>query len=270
MSKSSEKVEVAVSTVADLVRKAEAVQTIEGVPIVILAEGQRHIELDHLMPNPRSIKENVKVVSVDSFVSYWRRYSSASSVIFVDDKAHTVNAAFDYHNYLPAWVRHKMTLSLLPTPEWVKWRQNSGKRLGQVEFAEFIQDNMTDVVNPDGATLLEIVTNLSNHRTAKFASNIRLDNGQVQFTYEEELKGAATAGQVSIPQEFELGIRPFARCESYLVGARLRYRITDERALTIWYEIKRPERIEVDAFESVLKELTEEIGANVPMFYGAL
>src|SRR4030065_283140 len=108
MSKSSEKVEVAVSTVADLVRKAEAVQTIEGVPIVILAEGQRHIELDHLMPNPRSIKENVKVVSVDSFVSYWRRYSSASSVIFVDDKAHTVNAAFAYHNYLPAWVRPKI------------------------------------------------------------------------------------------------------------------------------------------------------------------
>lgn len=271
MSKQSEKVEVAVSTIADMIRKAEAVQTIEGVPVVILSEGQRHIEMEHLLSSPTALDENVKVVSVDSFVAYWRRYADNDSVIFVDDKAHTVNAVFDYHGDggEPEWCRHKMTMSLLATPEWAKWRQNSGKRLGQVEFAEFIQDNMTDVVNPDGATLLEIVTNLSNHRTAKFASNIRLDNGQVQFTYEEELKGAATAGQVSIPQEFELGIRPFARCASYSVGARLRYRVTDERALTIWYEIKRPERIEVDAFDSVLNELIEKIGAAAPMFYGS-
>lgn len=265
----SEKVEVTVSTVADLVRKAEAMQTIEGVPVLILNRDQHHKEMEHLLPNPLSINEHVNVVSVDSFVDYWRRYTDEESVIFVDDRAHTINAVFDYHTDLPSWGRHKMTLSLLPTPEWAKWRQNSGKRLAQVEFAEFIQDNMTDVVNPDGATLLEIVTNLSNHRTAKFASNIRLDNGQVQFTYEEELKGTATAGQVSIPQEFELGIRPFARCASYSVGARLRYRITDERALTIWYEIKRPERIEVDAFEGVLEELTEKVGADVPIFYGS-
>lgn len=266
----SEKVEVSVSTVADLVRKAESVQTIEGVPILILNRDQRHEEMEHLLPNPLFIKEHVKVVSVDSFVDYWRRYSDDESVIFVDDKAHTINAVFDYHSNLPSWGRHKMTLSLLPTQEWVKWRQNSGKRLAQVEFAEFIQDNMTDVVNPDGATLLEIVTNLSNHRTAKFSSNIRLDNGQVQLTYEEELRGSAmVAGNMSIPQEFELGIRPFARCASYSVGARLRYRITDERTLTIWYEIKRPERIEVDAFEGVLEELTEKIGADVPIFYGS-
>ena len=265
----SEKVEVTVSTVADLVRKAESVQTIEGVPVLVLDNDQRHQEMEHLLPNPPSIKEHVKVVEVDSFVEYWSRYQNADSVIFVDDKANTINAVFDYHGAEPEWCRHKMTLSLLPTPEWAKWRQYSSKRLGQVEFAEFIQDNMTDVVNPDGATLLEIVTNLSNHRTAKFASNIRLDNGQVQFTYEEELMGFAVAGNMSIPQEFELGIRPFARCVSYSVGARLRYRITDERTLTIWYEIKRPERVEIDAFDGVLKELIGKVGADVPMFYGS-
>lgn len=265
----SEKVEVTVSTVADLVRKAESVQTIEGVPVIILSEGQRHIEMEHLLASPTALTENVKVVSVDSFVEYWRRYADNDSVIFVDDKAHTVNAVLDYHTDMAEWCRHKLTLSLLPTPEWAKWRQCSGKRLGQVEFAEFIQDNMTDVVNPDGATLLEIVTNLSNHRTAKFASNIRLDNGQVQLTYEEDLRGAAVAGSMSIPQEFELGIRPFARCATYSVGARLRYRITDERNLTIWYEIKRPDRIEVDAFEGVLGELTDKLGVGVPIFYGS-
>lgn len=265
----SEKVEVTVSTVADLVRKAEAVQTIEGVPVLILDRDQHHKEMEHLLPNPLSINEHVKVVEVDSFVEYWSRYQNADSVIFVDDKANTINAVFDYHGAEPEWCHHKMTLSLLPTPEWARWRQYSGKRLGQVEFAEFIQDNMTDVVNPDGATLLEIVTNLSNHRTAKFASNIRLDNGQVQFTYEEELRGAATAGQVSIPQVFSLGIRPFARCDAYTVVARLRYRITDERALKIWYELIRPERVEIDAFEGVLKELTEKIGSDVPIFYGS-
>ncbi len=42
------------------------------------------------------------------------------------------------------------------SPEWDTWQSKDGEKCNQMDFAEFVEDNAPDIVNPDAATILEV------------------------------------------------------------------------------------------------------------------
>lgn len=77
----------------------------------------------------------------------------------------------------------------------------------QAEFAEFIERNLPDIVEPVGADMLEISRSLQAKKKVSFASGIRLANGQTELTYEEDIQGTAAKGKLQIPEIFKIGIK---------------------------------------------------------------
>lgn len=235
---------------------------VEGVPHAILPPGYKLENFAHLLDAPKHIEAHVKLVDAKSFIDYFQKFATDSTVIFANEDGRTITAVFDYHDCDgPAWGKHNATLSLTHSKEWKAWIAVNGKRVPQRDFAEFIEDNLKDIVEPVGATLLEVAKTLQASKTLSFRSGTELSNGQVQFQYNEVIKGEAGAtGELTIPTKIKLGLRVFKGMDAYAVEARFRYRIDPEGALSFSYHLDNLDKVLEDAFEQVLNQV--KVGCN--------
>ena len=137
----------------------------------------------------------------------------------------------------------------------------------QEAFAIFIEDHLPDIVDPPAAEMAEIARGLSVNINVKFAKAIRLDNGETQLMYVEEIGGSSGAkGQLKIPQVIKLGLPLFKGGDTYAVEARFRYRIKDG-TLSMWYELVRIDRLIADAIEGMAMAVKEHTAPAV--YFGA-
>jgi uncharacterized protein YfdQ (DUF2303 family) len=103
--------------------------------------------------------------------------------------------------------------------------------------------------------------------TAKFGKSIKLQNGQTQFEYVEDINGTAGAkGQLTIPNQFVICLKMFEGAEAYQITANLRTRINNG-VLSIWYELVRPHKT-VDANTADTIEYIKS-KVNCTRFYNA-
>ena len=238
---------------------------INDTPAVLVPERYRVQTFEEHRDRPLRIEQKVNAITAAAFADYVRRFCDDGTVVFANSPATTFKAILDYHQgVFPDWCQHTVSYVCPHSKEWQTWSEKSGKVMNQAQFAEFIEDNLVDIVQPNGAEMLEVAKTLDARSNVRFKSAIRLDNGETQLVYEEMIDGAAGAkGQLKIPQTIKLALRVFQGEDPYEVEARFKYRIK-EGALTMWQELVRPERIIEDAFRGILERIAEELdGAPV-------
>lgn len=235
-----------------------------GVPAVILPEGYELQTLEHTLAAPVRKKGVVKLNDAESFIAVVNDQKTADGTrLFSTIDPPTFTAVFNHHGDAPGWGDHRATYNAPLSPEWKAWDAFDGRQVGQVELAQFIENNLVDVVEPDGATLLEICRTLEAKKKVNFASAIRLSDGSNQFTYEEEVQGSAQKGQLSIPEQFVIGIPVFENGEKWRVDVRLRYRIQDGGRLTMWIELIRPHKVMEQAVTELRARIAEQTGLPI-------
>ncbi|MDN5726085.1 MAG: YfdQ family protein [Propionibacteriales bacterium] len=164
------------------------------------------------------------------------------------------------------WHHHRATLALRLSREWAEWQAIDGQLLDQVKFAEFIEDHLSTIGDPDGATLLEVCQSLQAKTNVNFKSQQFLANGQRQIQFEETIEAkAGQKGGLKIPAELTLVLRPFQGCEPVAIQARFRFRIS-EGTLRLGVRMAEPEKALEDAFDGVVGEVGA--GVPVPVLYG--
>ena len=154
----------------------------------------------------------------------------------------------------PGFGDFRVSIGFRETPQWVKWRAIDGKLLPQADFAEFVEDNLADIVTPDGATMMEIVTYLHATRSVEFRSGVKLSNGAVQLTNNEDIQASVGAGNIAVPDTFEIALSPIFGVAPFKVPARFRYRIED-RKLRMGFKLLR--------IEDVMKQVIDDIEAGI-------
>lgn len=235
---------------------------VAGVPTLVTHRDSSVSKHEELLPKPLALKQNVRVHDAESFLKYFQNFADKDSHIFVDIENAKFKAVIDYHQSAgsPRWNRHTVSFTCPTTPEWNAWKRNSGQRMNQSEFALFIEDNLLEIVEPSGAEMLEIASSLQAKNDVSFSSATRLDNGETQFSYKEDVNGSAGInGQLQIPQSIKLGLTPFRGSETYQVEARFRYRIKDGN-LMMWYDLVRPHRIHEDAIKDTCEKIKNDQG----------
>jgi len=235
---------------------------INDTPAVLVPNGYRVEVYPNLREAPVRIEQDISAATAGAFVAYINRFARRSTLVFADPADASFLAILDYHDpdVLPDWCRHRVTYTCPHSKEWELWSKNSGVIWNQAKFAEFIEDNLPDIVEPAGAEMLEIARTLEARSNVRFKSGIRLDNGETQLVYEEVINDAAGAkGQLKIPQTIKLALRVFQGEDPYAVEARFKYRIKDG-VLLMWYELVRPHRIIEDSFNGILARIREQLG----------
>ncbi len=244
--------------------------------MTIVEHNGQLLTIDPAASGPRR-GDRVSLVDAQSLVAYVQRHGTPRTVLFVDPDVTAPNftAVLDYHpaeadnvaGRIPyGWAQHRATFTPAKTPEWQRWSGASGKAQNQTAFAQFLEDNLPDIASPTGAEVLEVARTLEVKRGAAFRSSVRLDNGQTQILYEEDLQGSAAKGTLQIPQELTLGLSPFLGLPLYEVKARFRYRL-HEAALTLWVDLVRPHKVIEDAVNELLAIVTKGL-PDVPVFKG--
>lgn len=225
--------------------------------------------LDTFRANPRRKLGAFAAHTGDAFISYMEKHATSTSELWADITKRTVTAVIDAHDKSggeAGWGEHRLVLQLQHTPGWQAWTAHDGKWLSQVEFAEFLEERVQEVVDPDAATLTEVARTFRATKAATFESDHVLSSGQVQIGYREEITAAAgRKSNVDVPEKFTLGLIPFEGGAPFKVTARLRFSI-DGGVLRIRYVLDRPTEYIRTAFSDVVGVIAA--GVDAPLFHG--
>jgi len=227
------------------------------------------VDLSTTLPKPARKRGVITVFDAASFNQVIADNSDAGDISIYIDRDVTNPAVVAILNGNgkngPGWSDMRVKIAFRKTPQWVKWQAIDGKMLPQVDFAEFVENNLEDIADPPKADFLEIVTYLQATRSVDFKSGIRLSSGAVQFQNLESLDAKVGAGQIAVPETFTLGIAPLFGIPPYRVPVRFRYRLSEGK-LSLGIKLQRVEDMMRQILEDIIAKI--ERGANVSVLDG--
>ena len=255
-------------TVEDILKlgKQQVIETeIGGVPVILAPNNMQTFEFEKLIDaraeRPRQLEQCVEALSIESFLQYWNRFADEKSTIFADIEHGKFVGVIDYHE-TPAEPRrklHKVIYNCPFTKEWNDWTENNDTPLEQIEFALFVEDHMRQFETPSGGDMMKIALTIKSKTDVEFESGQNISNGEVKFAYKETLNGqAGINGEMSIPEEFTLALRPFQNGAAYKIPARFRYR-KNPSGIKMWYTLQQPHLILEDAINDIYSTIENGI-----------
>lgn len=213
-----------------------------------------------IVPAPVRIKQAVVVQTTDSLVDYINRFKTENTVLFADIANNKIRGLIDYHApATAAHLDHGATLDLPFSEEWRTWSGQSGRLIGQLEFARFLEENAVDVIAPEGAELLEVCRDLQSKRKVDFRKAVRTSGGGESFEYSEESETKARTGGVEVPTKFKLSIPVYFGGAPTEVFAFLRFKI-EEGSLTLGYILHRAEHVRQATFRQIVLDAADRTG----------
>ena len=234
-------------------------------------------DVSHFLPPPNRIVQRVELLTVESFCAYVNAFRRPQTTIFADERTGSYEAVIDYHAeeavcHDPQLERrgecdHLAGYACPKSLQWQTWVGSNGKSMTQTEFALFLETNLRDIIEPAAADLLQVAVNLQVHKAAQFSSEIRLDNGQTQFRYEETISGSSKVGKLDVPSQFVIQVPVFLGGRVFQIQARFRYRLNDSK-LSFSYDLVRPQETFQAAVSIVTKEIIKDC-LDVNVFEGA-
>lgn len=231
---------------------------------------------EKMRDRPRRKTAKAQLNDADSFISYVKRHGSlANSTVWchADYSAGIVKFKSILNDHgesdtEPSWRDHVAMYAPRFSEEWLRWNKHNEQHFSQAEFAEFLENNITDIASvdgsPTGAAMLGMALSFEANQDMRFKSAIRLQNGGVQMSFVQD-DDSQTLQKMQMFDRFSIGIPVFWNGDSYSIAARLRYRVR-EGALTFWFELIRQDKVLEAATETLIQLIREKTGS--PFFFG--
>ena len=219
--------------------------------------------------HPPHIKQALVVDDADSLIQYCNRFSDERSVIVADLDSLTISAVLDWHSSnsdvsalasMPC--AHRAALKLRNSEEFARWAAIEGKLHCQMEFAEFLDENSSDIVDPEAAVMIEIARDLEATQGVAFKAGTRLQTGERSFRYETETH---VKGDLVVPQRFRLAIPLFFGEEPTEIEASFRFRPNPD-GLKLGFVWRRVDYVRQAKFREIAFRISDNTG--LPVFQG--
>jgi len=220
---------------------------------------------------PPFIRQSVVLDDADSLIAYANRFSDSRSVIIADLDALTIGAVLDFHTANQEAVRgvlesapaqHVAALQLRNSEEFARWAAMENQMHSQMVFAEFLDENSADIIDPDPAVMIEIARDLEATQGVAFKAGTRLQTGERSFRYETETR---VSGDLVVPQRFRLAIPLFFGEEPTEIEASFRFRPQPD-GLKLGFVWRRVEYVRQAKFREIAFRVSENTG--LPVFQG--
>lgn len=260
-----------IATLAAKASGASVVKTSDNREFLIVPQGFTHNEVSDAyglkLALPRYIKQSVTIETADSLVDYVNRFKGAQTMLFADISANRIVALMDYHRSDQAeHVAHRAKLDLPFSEEWRLWSGISGKLMGQLEFARFLEENGADVRAPEAGELLDACRDLQAHRKVNFTKAVRTNSDNENFEYTDETE-TKTRGGIELPTKFVLGLAVYFGDPDIELHAFLRWKIDPEKGgLQLGIMLHRVEHVRQARFKQIVTEVSEHTGC--PAVFG--
>lgn len=232
----------------------------EALPFMVIPKHLEIHDLEHMLVNPMRKKGDVRVIDPDSFAEYFDNHADESTLLTASEQNLTIEAVIDHHGKnIPGWCDHILTMKLQRSKDWDKWVRHDGQVMSQTAFADFIEEMDYTIVEPSAASIIEIVTKIRLVCDKKFESKVNRTDGSVTFSYSDEIK--QESGQLKMPTQMIVNMKPFKGAAAADVLVRIRYRL-ENASIRFVYQMVRPDAIVEEAFESVVANVEKLTGAK--------
>ncbi|MEI7297341.1 DUF2303 family protein [Paraburkholderia tropica] len=241
----------------------------DGVPFVVVPDGYKVEHIFERESNPARAIGVVKLRDAASFVTYFNRQKRAESLIYASLDPAKILGVIDDHRAAEAefenedganWRAYRVEFAVPASREWKTWTAKDRQALDQLTFAELVEDNLPDIVTPDGSTMLSIALNFEASKEGNFVSASRLQDGSTTFVWKEDIN--ATGNKIAMPSQITLKIPVFENGSAYPIEARIKYRVKDG-TLKIWYELVRPHKVLELAFREIWSQIEDQTGLKI-------
>ncbi len=256
----------AIAHALDIAKSETKVIEVDGIKVVLHHKDMAVTKLkelqDSLLKKPRRFDQKVSLDCLDSFIAYVQRYQQQSTSIFIDQDG-KIKAFLDWHEseFEPSFKTHIATYDNKPQASFLSWKRNNNEKMTQEEFAMFVEDHIAEFDTPNGEQFLEIASTLQATINATFEQSKKIENGQYQLVYKEEIDGrAGVNGRLPVPREFSFIIQPYGSKVKYALSAWLRYR-PGRTGATFWYTLKNPDIITELAMADNIQKIKDALPA---------
>jgi hypothetical protein len=132
-------------------------KTVGEATFVMIPSGFTHQDvtaaIEKAQNAPNRKRGTVALKDIPSFVDYLKDQAADSiGIVYADPDARTITAVLNDHRAsTTGWRDHRATFKAEYTPEFERWLANNGSKSAkdQTAFAEFIEDNMADIADPE-------------------------------------------------------------------------------------------------------------------------
>lgn len=174
----------------------------------------------------------ITCLTIESFMMAVNDNADKRTAIFADADGGKISAVFDFleKGGLTAadakedprergWCQFGAIISFHDSRKLQEW-QKVEAWTPQLEFAQFLEEHVDDVLEPLGQDLLAIATDLEASSQGGYKGKVNLSNDNVSLAYQNEVETT-----VSIPKTIVLGIPLFEHGDRYRLTARLRFTV---------------------------------------------
>lgn len=256
--------------------------------------------VDKWRDEPQRRTGTATMLSLTSFIDLVNRHKDASSAVFADfiSAAPSLTAVIDYHRHetmgleddipkvpslnFPRFCQHRVRYAFPISDEWKAWSTKSGEWMDQGTFAQWLEDHVPDMANPNddevelfSAVMLTTVgapnqimglsRNLTINVESQVGSALTLQSGESSVVFTEVHKDGQ--GQpVKVPGGFVLSIPLFDGGAPRRVPVRLRYR--KQGAKIVWqFSLWRAKDVVRAALDGDFEAVATETG--LPVYHGS-
>lgn len=231
-------------------------------PLALRQEGYSLEDLERFLPAPLTLKQTVSLQSPQAFVAYVNKFKETRTVVFVTEQ--TFTAKLDYHGpTLPSWCRHTASYTPKASHQWQAWAKHNKEVHDQMEFADFLEERLAEILVPTAAEVLTAILNFKESVGYTLESAKDLRNGQVNYAFVKQ----GQPKDFNFPHDITLMMPIFDYHAAQTLKAEIRYTSTNG-ALALWYRLsKDPIDIVREHFDQISEGIREQL-TDVPFFEG--
>lgn len=237
--------------------------TIEGIPYMAVPDGMELASFEGLLPQPKRIKVTREFEEPDSFYAYVDTFNDPRTRLFGNSDELKIIAILDDHQRdEPAWAEHVAVLKLKLSPEWTEWENTCTKPLTQQDLADFLDDHMEQIAEPDSSDLLSDIRQI--HITTNTrCESVQREGGDIAFSFATETAGGTKTERGRIPHKLVLLIAPFRSWTQVQAVVTLTYRLTSEKQLLFQMRMHQADALVLNSFTDVRKYVEGKLEAPV-------
>ena len=276
--------QLALSTTGKIIEVSDGEFTVEvyQAPNGSLASVKKLV--DEYREAPKRREGTARMQTLESFCDHVNRFKDGDSAVFANRDGKELFAVLDYHRSThagqPRFGTHRTHYAFPLSDEWLAWNAKRGAQMSPGDFAEFLEDRIVDVIDPEGASdavkeygrsigchfasptkLLELSRGLSIRVGTQIKNAQNLASGETHLTFATEHTDERGA-PIKVPGAFVIAIPVFRSSDRFEVGVRLRYRLR-EGAILWTYDLARLSTIFDTAFDDACNEVGAKTGLPV-------
>lgn len=218
---------------------------------------------------PQRIKAQATADDLDTLLGYLHRHaSSPANTVWVSHNPRTSELTLvarlnDNSGGTPAWADHTVTFTPRLSVEWGRWTKANSEHMSQLDFANFLEDNLGDIYPgdapgmPSAGDMLQMAVAFESVQDMRVKSHARTQDGGIRLEFADAADDS-TAKKMEAFARFQIALPVFYGGARFPITAKLRFNAR-KAVPEFWFDLIRPDATHLAASLDLIARLRDAL-----------